>query len=75
MKEDASAGKQLAPAASEKTSTAQVTQGSLENSNVSPVAAAVDLVTLQRNADLLQQALTAIHSNFNRIAAQTLPQI
>jgi len=64
-----------APGASEQSSQAQVTQGSLENSNVSPVSAAVDLVTLQRNADLLQQALTTIHSNFNRIAAQTLPQI
>ena len=64
-----------APAASERGSSAQVTQGSLENSNVSPVTAAVDLVTLQRNAELLQQALTAIHSNFNRIAAQNLPQI
>ena len=64
-----------APAASEQSSKAQVMQGSLENSNVSPVTAAVDLVTLQRNADLLQQALTTIHSNLNRIAAQNLPQI
>jgi hypothetical protein len=30
---------------------------------------------LQRHADLLQQALTAFHTNFNRIAAQNLPQI
>jgi len=64
-----------APSGSARSSNAQVTQGSLENSNVSPVSAAVDLVTLQRHADLLQQALTTIHSNFNRIAAQTLPQI
>lgn len=63
------------PAGSERSSAAQVTQGALENSNVSPVSAAVDLVTLQRQTDLLQQALTTIHSNFNRIAAQTLPQI
>lgn len=64
-----------APEDSEVASQAQITQGSLENSNVNPVSAAVDLVSLQRHADLLQQALTAIHSNFNRIAAQTLPQI
>ena len=64
-----------APAGSEVTSQAQIVQGALENSNVNSVSAAVDLVSLQRHADLLQQALTAIHSNFNRIAAQTLPQI
>jgi len=64
-----------APSGSEASSTARVEQGSLENSNVSPILAAVDLVSLQRHADLLQQALTAIHSNFNRIAAQNLPQI
>ncbi|MFZ0311071.1 MAG: flagellar basal-body rod protein FlgF [Candidatus Korobacteraceae bacterium] len=64
-----------APAGSEHNSRANIVQGSLENSNVNPISAAVDLVTLQRHADLLQQALTAFHSNFNRIAAQNLPQI
>jgi flagellar basal-body rod protein FlgF len=64
-----------APATSERPSDANVVQGSLENSNVNPVSAAVDLVTLQRNADLLQQALTTIHGNFNRIAAQNLPTV
>ena len=35
-----------------------IVQGSLEGSNVNGVTAAVDLVALQRHADLLQQALT-----------------
>ncbi len=39
------------------------------------ISAAVGLVALQRHADLLQQALTAFHSNFNRIAAQDLSRI
>ncbi len=64
-----------APAKSEAASHAGLVQGSLENSNVNAVSAAVDLVTLQRHADLLQQALTTFHSNFNRIAAQDLPKI
>ncbi len=64
-----------APAGSESSSNATVVQGALEGSNVNAVSAAVDLVTLQRHADLLQQALTTFHSNFNRIAAQNLPQI
>ncbi len=64
-----------APAGSEHGSSGNIVQGSLENSNVNPISAAVDLVSLQRHADLLQQALTAFHTNFNRIAAQNLPQI
>ena len=64
-----------APAGSEQSSNAQVVQGVLENSNVNPISAGVELVSLQRHAELLQQALTAFHTNFNRIAAQTLPQI
>ena len=64
-----------APPKSEGTSKASLVQGSLENSNVNTVSAAVDLVTLQRHADLLEQALTTFHSNFNRIAAQDLPKI
>jgi flagellar basal-body rod protein FlgF/flagellar basal-body rod protein FlgG len=64
-----------APAHQETSSTAKVLQGSLESSNVDGISAAVGLVSLQRHADLLQQALAAFHSNFNRIAAQDLPRI
>lgn len=64
-----------APAGSERRSSANIVQGSLESSNVNGISAAVGLVTLQRHADLLQQALTAFHSNFNRIAAQDLSRI
>ena len=52
-----------------------VVQGALEGSNVNAVSAAVGLVALQRNMGLLQQALTAFHSEFNRIAAQELSRI
>ena len=54
---------------------ASIVQGALEGSNVNAISAAVGLVTLQRNMGLLQQALTAFHSEFNRIAAQELPRI
>ena len=60
---------------SELASQAEIVQGALEGSNVNGIAAAVGLVTLQRHSDLLQQALTAFHSNFNRIAAQDLPRV
>jgi len=64
-----------APAGSERAASGKLVQGSLEGSNVNGVTAAVGLVALQRNADLLQQALTAFHSNFNRIAAQDLSRV
>ena len=64
-----------APPGSERAASGKLVQGSLEGSNVNGVTAAVGLVALQRNADLLQQALTAFHSNFNRIAAQDLSRI
>ena len=50
-------------------------QGSLEGSNVNAINAAVGLVALQRHADMLQRALTAFHSEFNRIAAQDLSRV
>jgi flagellar basal-body rod protein FlgF len=54
---------------------ASVQQGSLESSNVNPVASAVELVTLQRYAELMQRALSMFHTDMNQIAAQDLPRI
>jgi flagellar basal-body rod protein FlgF len=55
--------------------TSTVRQGMLENSNVSPVAAVVDLITIQRNADLLARAMTVFDSQFNQTAVQDLPRV
>lgn len=52
-----------------------VKQGAIEASNVNPVSSAVDLIVLQRHAELLQRALTMFHSDFNRIAAEDLPRV
>ena len=65
-----------APVGSERPVTEiNVVQGALEASNVNAVGAAVGLVSLQRNAEMLQRALTCFHSDFNRIAAQELSRI
>jgi len=50
-------------------------QGSLESSNVNPVAGAVELVAVQRYAEMMQRALALFHSEFNRIATNELPQV
>lgn len=52
-----------------------VRQGMLENSNVSPVLAVVDLISVQRNADLLAHAMTVFDSQFNQTAVQDLPRV
>ena len=65
-----------APSKSEVAATdASIQQGSLEASNVNPVASAVELVTIQRYAELMQRALSMFHTDMNQIAAQDLPRI
>jgi flagellar basal-body rod protein FlgF/flagellar basal-body rod protein FlgG len=47
----------------------------LEGSNVSPVLSVVQLITVQRNAEMLQRALTMFDSQLNQAAAQDLPRV
>jgi flagellar basal-body rod protein FlgF len=54
---------------------ASVQQGMLEASNVNPVASAVELVTVQRYAELMQRALSLFHTDMNQVAAQELPRV
>ena len=50
-------------------------QGMLEDSNVSPVESVVQLISVQRNAEMMQRALTLFDSQFNQTAAQDLPRV
>ena len=52
-----------------------VSQGTIEASNVSPVAAMVGLISAQRQAEMMERAMSAFYSDFNRIAADELPRI
>ncbi len=65
----APAGSELAAASS------SVRQGMLEDSNVSPVAGAVELIVVQRNAEMMQRALSIFDSQFNQTAVQDLPKV
>ena len=62
-------------AAATPASQLSVRQGSLENSNVNPVEAAVGLIEIQRNAEMMQRALTTFHDEFNKVAVQDLPRV
>lgn len=52
-----------------------VRQGMLESSNVSPVRAMVALISAQRQAEMMERALSEFYSDFNRIAADDLPRV
>lgn len=52
-----------------------VRQGMLEASNVSPVQGVVELITIQRNAEMMQRALSLFDSQFNQTAVQDLPRV
>jgi flagellar basal-body rod protein FlgF len=52
-----------------------VRQGMLEGSNVSATAAVVQLITVQRNAEMLSRALSALDGQLNQIAVQDLPKV
>jgi flagellar basal-body rod protein FlgF/flagellar basal-body rod protein FlgG len=54
---------------------AQIRQGALESSNCDPVSSAVSLINLQRNAEMVQRALTIFNTDFNQTAVQELPKI
>jgi flagellar basal-body rod protein FlgF len=52
-----------------------VRQGMLEASNVNPMTAVVDLLAIQRRAEMLERAMSAFYSNFNKVAANDLPHV
>jgi flagellar basal-body rod protein FlgF len=52
-----------------------VLQGAIESSNVNAIEATVNLIGVQRQAEMMQRALTLFYSEFNRIAAGDLPRV
>lgn len=68
--------KYIAPSGSEKPAVdANVRQGILESSNINAVSGAVDLIVLQRQADMMSHALSILNTDFNRSATQDVPRV
>jgi flagellar basal-body rod protein FlgF/flagellar basal-body rod protein FlgG len=65
----APAGSALPAAAS------SIRQGMLEDSNVSPVEGVVQLISIQRDAEMMQRALSLFDTQFNQTATQDLPKV
>ena len=68
--------KYIAPDGSEKPAVGEsVRQSMVESSNITPVAGAVDLIVLQRQADMMSKALSILNSDFNHPATQDVPRV
>lgn len=52
-----------------------IRQGMLEGSNVDPVASVVELITVQRSAEMMQKALAMFNQDIDKTAAQDLPRV
>jgi flagellar basal-body rod protein FlgF len=52
-----------------------IRQGMIEASNVNPVLSTVELITVQRNAEMMQRALGIFDSQFDQTAVQDLPRV
>jgi flagellar basal-body rod protein FlgF/flagellar basal-body rod protein FlgG len=54
---------------------ATVHQGAIESANQDVVEGTVDLIAMQRQAEMMQRALTVFHTEFNKVASEDLPRI
>jgi len=60
------------PAASKN---ASIRQGALESANQDVIQGSLDLLVMQREAEMMQKALTIFHTEFNKIATEDLPRV
>jgi flagellar basal-body rod protein FlgF len=54
---------------------AAVHQGALESANQDAIQGTLDLIVMQRQAEMMQKALTVFHTEFNKFAAEDLPRV
>jgi flagellar basal-body rod protein FlgF/flagellar basal-body rod protein FlgG len=52
-----------------------VHQGAIEASNQDVVQGTMDLIVMQRQAEMMQKALTIFHTDFNKFATEDLPRV
>jgi len=54
---------------------ATVHQGAIENANQDVIQGTLDLIVMQRQAEMMQKALTVFHTEFNKFAVEDLPKV
>ena len=52
-----------------------VQQGALESSNVNPITAMVELITAQRDAEMMQRSLSLYNTDMDKTATKELPKV
>lgn len=74
--ESAGKGYYTAPAKSETDARrSAVRQGMIEESNVNAISSVVELISVQRAAEMMQRALSMFNSEINKTATQDLPRV
>jgi flagellar basal-body rod protein FlgF/flagellar basal-body rod protein FlgG len=56
-------------------SNAALHQGAIEQANQDAVEGTLDLLMMQRQAEMMQRALTLFHTEFNKTASEDLPRV
>jgi len=64
-----------AGAAATASSDATIHQGAIESANQDAVQGTLDLIVMQRQAEMMQRALTVFHTEFNKFATEDLPRV
>jgi flagellar basal-body rod protein FlgF/flagellar basal-body rod protein FlgG len=54
---------------------ASIHQGALESANEDAIQGTLDLVLMQRQAEMMQKALTVFHTDFNKFASEDLARV
>jgi flagellar basal-body rod protein FlgF len=53
----------------------EVHQGTIEAANQDAIQGTMDLIMMQRQAEMMQKALTVFHTEFNKFATEDLPRV
>lgn len=71
------ANRYVAPAGSAPvlSKSAAIHQGAIESANQDVIQGSLDLIVMQRQAEMMQKALTVFHTEFNKIASEDLPRV
>jgi flagellar basal-body rod protein FlgF/flagellar basal-body rod protein FlgG len=54
---------------------AAVHEGAIESANEDVIQGSLDLIVMQRQAEMMQKALTIFHTEFNKTATEDLPRV
>jgi flagellar basal-body rod protein FlgF/flagellar basal-body rod protein FlgG len=71
------ANRYIAPggAAPTLSTNAEIHQGAIETANQDVVQGSLNLIVMQRQAEMMQKALTIFHTEFNKTASEDLPRV